>query len=124
MEVIGVRGSILKNLICFCSIFFLASNMQASDVNQMTMSLVADTIFEVKTDNKKSNLYITGEGTAKFESPVSRVYAYARCGAVDTIVEGHNSVYAGVGDCEFSSPSGGTLYGTFQTPEGKEIGVL
>ena len=40
---------------------------------------------------------------------------------LDIIVEGHHSVYAGVGDCHFPSPSGGVLYGTFKTPRAKAI---
>ena len=47
------------------------------------------------------------------------VPVYVLCGAVDTIVEGHKTVYAGVGDCEFKSAAGGILYAHFQTPEGK-----
>lgn len=109
----------MKKSCYIIALVLLGSGAHASETNYMSMSLKADTLFEVKTAKDRSNLYLTAEGTAKFESSKNRVYAYARCAAVDTIVEGHHSVYAGVGDCHFTSPSGGVLYGTFKTPEGR-----
>ena len=74
---------------------------------------------EVRTGPGRSNLYLVAEGAGKFTVQDAVIPVYVLCGAVDTIVEGHKTVYAGVGDCEFKSAAGGTLYAHFKTPEGK-----
>ncbi|MDE0887751.1 MAG: hypothetical protein OSB70_19715 [Myxococcota bacterium] len=83
------------------------------------MILTAKHVHEVKLAPGKENLYLAAEGAAKISLDGNTVFVHASCGTVDTIVEGHNSVYAGIGDCEFTSPFGGELFGTFETPEGK-----
>jgi hypothetical protein len=73
----------------------------------------------VRTGPDWTNLFLVAEGAGKFTVQGTVVPVYVLCGAVDTIVEGHKTVYAGVGDCEFKSAAGGVLYTHFQTPEGK-----
>jgi hypothetical protein len=86
---------------------------------RLEFGAVTKTMTELHTAPGRSNLYLVAEGAGKFSVGDSIVPVYVLCGAVDTIVEGHKSVYAGVGDCEFKSAAGGILFARFQTPEGK-----
>lgn len=76
-------------------------------------------VTEVHTGPGRSNLYLVAEGAGKFTTRDAVVPVYVSCGAVDTIVEGHPTVYAGIGDCEFKSAAGGMLFVHFETPKGQ-----
>jgi hypothetical protein len=111
-----------ENFMRYLFLLFFIPGMAAGaggKVPDMSMILTAKHTHEVKIAPGKTNLYLAGEGAAKLSLDGHTVFVHASCGAVDTIVEGHHSVYAGVGDCEFKSPSGGELFGAFKTPEGK-----
>lgn len=95
------------------------AHAQATTEPRLEMGLTTKSVTEVRFAPGKSNLYLVGEGAGKFTVEGSVTPVYVLCGAVDTIVEGHKTVYAGVGDCEFKSAAGGILYARFKTPEGK-----
>ena len=97
----------------------LAQAQATAPEARLEFGLATKTVTEVHTGPGKSNLYLVGEGAGKFTIQSTVVPVAVLCGAVDTIVEGHKTVYAGVGDCEFKSAAGGVMYVHFDTPEGK-----
>lgn len=103
--------------------FALAAGMAQADSAAPDLRLefgaATKSVTEVRTGAGRSNLYLVAEGAGKFTEQGAVVPVYVLCGAVDTLVEGHKTVYAGVGDCEFKSAAGGILFARFQTPEGK-----
>jgi hypothetical protein len=97
----------------------LAQAQATAPETRLEFGATTKTVTEVRTGPGKSNLYLVAEGAGKFTVQGTVIPVYVLCGAVDTIVEGHKTVYAGVGDCEFKSAAGGILFGRFQTPQGK-----
>jgi hypothetical protein len=97
----------------------LAQAQTSASETRLEFAQATKSMTEVRTGPDRTNLFLVAEGAGKFTVQGTVVPVYVLCGAVDTIVEGHKTVYAGVGDCEFKSAAGGVLYTHFQTPEGK-----
>lgn len=97
----------------------LAQAQAKTPETRLEFALTTKTVTEVRMAPGKTNLYLVGEGAGKFTAQGTVVPVAVLCGAVDTLVEGHPTVYTGVGDCEFKSAAGGVLYVHFDTPEGK-----
>jgi hypothetical protein len=97
----------------------LAQAQTASPQPRLELGVTTRSVTEIRTGPARKNLYLVVEGAGKFTLQGTVIAVHALCAAVDTLVEGHKTVYAGVGDCEFRSAAGGILYAQFKTPEGK-----
>jgi len=73
-------------------------------------------VSEVRTAPGQSTLSIVAEGAGKISLGGETVRFHVLCTMLDTL--NAKEVIAGVGDCEFKSTEGGTIYAHFQTIPG------
>jgi hypothetical protein len=105
-----------KFITCLMLLAFFGQAQAAEVGVTLSIGAAVKNISEIAIGQGKSSLSIVAEGAGKIVAQGKAVRFHALCSIVDTLMA--KEVVSGVGDCEFKSVDGGTLYAHFQTMQG------